>query len=194
MVIGLPTGRSYTIDMHQRQIGTLYEFYIIGVVLVIAGAVLIPTHPAFLVLVLAGALIPFIPSLIRLRETLRLSAQSKQNWKELCEKGFKPAVAIRARVKEGGAYLAVDTENSRVAFITHEASRIVDLSTVREIRLQTHILSQWGHPDRTRFDLVFMPEDDPGGFGLSFPRKREAVKAYKKFRKILDGRVTFVEL
>jgi len=81
MVIGLPTGRSYTIYMYQRQTGTLYEFYIIGVVLVIAGAVLIPTHPAFLVLVLAGVLYHELFDVASIVTFLRF------DWQELVEGG-----------------------------------------------------------------------------------------------------------
>ena len=193
MIFGPPVNMSYTEYMHGLQRGTLYEMYVISVLLIMAGLVLGQTHAAFFVLVAAGITVLFLPHVLQLRDTLRVSARVKQDWEELCAQGFEPTAAIRGRVKEGGAYLAVDTEAEEVAFVSEQGRRIQGLSGITEVRLKTHVLSQWGHEPRTRFDIVFIPQDDPKGFGLSYPRKREAAKAFNSLRKALDERVTITE-
>ena len=178
--------------MRQNQSGTLYEFYIISVLLIISGILLTPVHPAFLILVVAGIVLPVLPATLELLHTLRISAQAKRHWKTLCARGFTPAVQLRSRVREGGAYLAIDSGANQAAFITSEGSRVVELSAVKEILLKTHRLSRWGQPDRTRYDVYFTLKDNTDGFGLSYPGKRKAEKAVKKLRKVLDGRLMFV--
>lgn len=184
---------SYTEFMYRKQFGTLYESYIISVLLIIAGLVLGQAHTAFYFLVVAGIAVLFVPGMLQLRDTLRISARARENWEDLCNQGYKPAVVIRAHRKEGGAYLAIDNEAGKAAFVTEEGSRLQDLSAIVEVRLKTHTLSQWGHEPRTRYDIVFIPDDDPKGFGLSYPGKREAAKAFGKLRKVLDGRITINE-
>ena len=178
--------------MRQHQSGTLYEIYIISVLLVISGILLTQIHPGFLILVAIGIVLPILPATRELLHTLRISAQAKKHWKTLCARGFNPAAQLRSRVREGGAYLAIDAGANQVAFITSEGSRVVDLSAVKEVRLKMHSLSRWGQPARTRYDVFFTLQDNTDGFGLSYPSKRKAERAVKKLRKVLAERLMFV--
>ena len=179
--------------MRKYQTGTLYELYFIGLLLAVVGIVLSSKHPAFLVLTAIGVGLPFLPSILELRDVLRSSARAKKHWKDLCMQGFKPAAVVRARMREGGAYVAVDIDAGKVAFITSENSQLMDLADIKEVSLTSGTVNQWGKPDVTRYGFQFVPKGDANRFGLSFPKKSKAVKAFNSLRKVLDGRVTFVE-
>ena len=181
--------------MRRYQSGILYEYFIIGLLLAIAGILLSRIHPAFLVLVIAGIVLPFSPSILEwIDVTGRHAPAAKKRWKDLCTQGFRPAVALRARVSEGGAYVAVDIEAGKVAFVTSENDLIMDLEHISEVRLTSGTISQWGKADRKRYGFSFVPKDNTKSFGLSYPGKSRAVKAFNSLRKVLDGRgITFVE-
>jgi len=180
--------------MRQHQSGTLHELSIIGLLLAIAGVVLANKHPAFLVLVAVGVGLPFLPSMLEWVVVFgRHAPAAKKRWKDLRTQGFRPAAVVRARPSEGGAYVAVDVEAGKVAFITSEISQFLDLADIKEVKLTSGTVSQWGKPDRTRYGFHFVSKGDTNGFGLSYPHKNKAVKAFNRLRKVLDGRVTFVE-
>ena len=181
--------------MRRHQTGTLYELYIIAVILVIAGVLLAGKHPAFLVLVAAGIVLFLLPWFLGVRDWLatlfRHAPAAKKRLQELCTEGFRPAVVVRARVREGGAYIAADIEAGKVAFITQEDCTLVDLSTIKEVQLTSGTVSQWGKPERKRYGFSFVPKDNSERFGLSYPRKAEASKSFRKLREVLNGHITF---
>lgn len=183
--------------MRHNQSGTLYELYIIALLLVIVGGALSDKHPAFLVLVVAGIGIFLLPTILNMLGWLvtifHHAPAAKKRLKDLCTQGFKPAAVVRAQVSESGAYVAVDIEAGKVAFITPETSQLLDLSAIKEVQLTSGTIMQWGKPDRKRYGFNFVPKDNTKNFGLSYPKKSKAVKAFNSLRKVLDGRVTFVE-
>ena len=175
--------------MRRSQPGTLYEYNIIGVLLVVAGIVLGQKIPLLLVLVAAGILVLFLPYLIRIREALSAGGRMEKEWEKVCAAGFKPAAFIRARASEGGACLGVDRDAGKVAFVSPSGTRILELASVHQIQLKTHTLSQWGHEPRTRFDIVFIVAPEAEDFGLSFPGRREAARAFERLQPALGERV-----
>jgi len=180
--------------MRQHQTGTLHELSIIGLLLVIAGVTLSNKHPAFLILAAVGLGLLLLPSMLEWIHVFGHHAPAaKKRWQDLCTQGFRPAAVVRAKASEGGAYVAADIEAGKMAFITAESSRLMDLSAVKEVRMTRGTVSQWGKPDRIRYGFHCVPKDGTDGFGLSYPRKSTAVKAFNRLRKVLDGRVTFVE-
>ena len=179
--------------MRRYQSGTLYEYYIVGVLIILAGVFLSQQHALFLLLVPVGIVIFFLPQILQLRETLRISARVRQEWDKLLATGFNPAAAVRARKSEGGAYLAIDAGAEKMAFVTEKGACIEDLAGIEKVLLKTHTLTQWGHEPRTRYDILFLPQDDQEGFGLSFPKKGPAARAFNKLNKALHGRIPITD-
>ncbi len=180
--------------MQKHQIGTLHELSIIGLLLAIAGIMLASQHPAFLVLVIAGILLLNFQSILEWGFIFGHHAPAaKKRWKELCAQGFNSSVIVRARMSEGGALIAVDLEAGKVAFITSDDSQIMDIVNFKKIELINGTVSQWGKPTITRYSFHFVLQDNTDGFGLSYSSKNKAVKSFNKLRKVLDGRITFIE-
>jgi hypothetical protein len=176
-----------------RESGTLYEFTMVGTLLVVAGLVLAQTHPAFLLLVVPGIAVLLLPAVLKWRSAWRRSRAATRRWHALVGSGFDPAVVVRARSGEGNAALGVDTKAGTLAFVTGEETVVVNVAQAKSVELVRASVSQWGEPEKVRYGVRIVRADEEGTFGLSYPSKSEALMAFETLRTVLAELVPFVD-
>lgn len=174
-----------------RQSGTLIELNLLGVVLAVAGMMLFSTHPAFILLTAAGVALPFLPAIFALADGLVAAKAASARWQSLLASGFVPAIEVRARRIEGGAYVGVDSNAQRMAFVTATETRQVEFAQVRAVKFDRTTLTEWGKGSKTRYGFLVVTDDAEHPFGLSYPGKRAAMKALGKLKGILGAGVPF---
>lgn len=176
-----------------RESGTLYEFTLLGMLLVVTGLVLAQTHLAFLFLIAPGIAVLLLPSVLQWRSAWRRSRAATRRWKDLIASGFDAAVVVRARSGEGHAALGVDTRAGTLAFVTGEETLVVGVAQAKSVELVRASVSQWGEPDKVRYGVRVVMADKDGTLGLSYPSKGEALVAFETLRTVLAQHVPFVD-
>ncbi|WP_221048716.1 hypothetical protein [Methylogaea oryzae] len=177
----------------RRERGTLLELNILGVLLAVAGVALAGTHPGFLLLAALGIALPLLPAALALGDAWRRAWAARRRWRALRQAGFDAAAAVRVKWGEGGAYVGVDGKAGKLAFVTGDACQVVDFAQVKSVRLERYTVSQWGHPERTRYGFRVVLAEEAHSFGLSYPGKRRARRAFAALRRAAAGRLPFDE-
>lgn len=173
--------------MRARQSGKLHELNILGAILAVAGIALASTHPGFFAITIAGLTLPFIPQALEAVHAWRGASRARERWQALQAEGFRPTAWARARRGEGGAYVGVDADSGRIAFVTGEQSETFPFAAVQLLKLTRGQVFRWGEVTTVRHGFCFVAGERE--FGLSFPRRGEAVRAFNDLRRPLEGKV-----
>ena len=170
----------------------MIEYQCLVAALLIAGVLLAPRHPAFLLLSVMGLGLGLYPWFMEKLEAARARSAVGREAEALIAYGFKFDVEMRAQRSEGGARVALDLSTSRLALITRENTRIVGFSELKEVVLSSYSVSQWGKETKTRYGFRLVPAQGDS-FGLSFPTLAPARKAYMILQTHLGNHIIYRE-
>lgn len=157
--------------------GTLLEKQCLVAMLCIAGAVLGPRwRPAFL-LVPLGLLLAFLPAVADLLGGWSDARAARTALTALTASGFRVDLTVKAPASEGGTLVAVDRAGGRLAFVTAEGTTVLPWDQVAAVVLASQSWSSFGRGRWIRYVVQVTPKDG-AAFGLSFPRRWRARRAF----------------
>jgi hypothetical protein len=133
------------------------DYALLAVALMVAGAVLVPVHKAFALLLAAGVVVFFLPNLLALRARLSAAQSIRRQLKELTRADSRSAVVLHSGTSRLGVQAVyIDPAHDQVVCVAGDQDPTTrNLATLRRVNA----------------------EYVPATYGTSFPRGQVRIRA-----------------